>query len=440
MASSGFENIAKIPELKRRIGWVLILLAVYRIGVFIPTAGIDGARLKSFIGQQSGTLFGLFNMFSGGSFQRFSIFTLGIMPYISSSIIFSLLTAVIPSLEAMQKEGEAGRKKITRYTRYGTVLLSVIQGFGISVWLESLQVGNMGVVNEPGWGFRLMTILTLTAGTSFLMWIGEQINEHGIGNGISLIIFAGIVASIPSALRNTFQLFQNNELQFFTLLFLIALMVVVIAAIIYFETAQRRIPIQYAKKVVGRKVYAGQSTHLPLKINSSGVIPPIFASSILLFPATLASFIELPFISQLQSSLQPGSLFYNVVFVSLIIFFCFFYTALQINPNDMADNLKKYGGYIPGIRPGKKTAEFIDRVLSRVTTGGAIYLCVVCVLPTILITKLNVPFYFGGTALLIVIGVALDTISQIESHLLTHQYEGFMGGGTRSRRLRGRKG
>jgi len=362
LASTGFENIAKIPELKRRIGWVVVLLAIYRMGVFIPTAGIDGGRLKAFVGQQQGTLFGLFNMFSGGSFENFSIFTLGIMPYISSSIIFSLLTAVIPALEQMQKEGDTGRKKITRYTRYGTIVLSVIQGFGISVWLESVMVQDLSVVIEPGWNFRFMTIITLTAGTAFLMWIGEQINEHGIGNGISLIIFAGIVSRMPSAIRNTFMQFQNNELQFFSLLFLIGLMVLVIAVIIYFETAQRRIPIQYAKKVVGRKMYGGQSTHLPLKINSAGVIPPIFASSILMFPATLANFVTHPIMNQVQGIFQPGSLFYNVVFVGMIVFFCYFYTALQINPNDMADNLKKYGGYIPGIRPGKKTAGFIDRV------------------------------------------------------------------------------
>jgi len=398
--ASGIENIAKIPELKRRILVVFLLLGVYRIGVFVPTAGVDAARLKNFVSQQSGTLFGLFNMFSGGSFERFSIFTLGIMPYISASIILSLLVVVIPALERIQKEGDSGRKKITRYTRYGTVVLSVIQGFGMSIWLENMNVGgSTGVVIEPGWKFRILTIITLTAGTAFLMWIGEQISERGIGNGISLIIFAGIVVNLPAAIRNTYSLFQNKEIEPISLFLLVGLMVIVIAAIIYFETAQRRIPIQYAKKVVGRKMYGGQSTHLPLKINSAGVIPPIFASSILLFPATMASFIKHPIMENVQAWIQPGGLLYNVVFIGLIVFFTFFYTAIQINPTDMADNLRKYGGYIPGIRPGKKTAEFIDRVLTRITTGGAIYIAIVCVIPTILIAKLRVPFYFGGSCI-----------------------------------------
>jgi len=432
--------MAKIPELKRRIGFTLLMLAVYRVGVYVPSAGVDGAKLQSFLAMQKGTLFGLFNMFSGGAFEKFSIFMLGIMPYISASIIISLLTVVIPALDALQKEGDAGRKKITMYTRFGTIILAVVQGFAMSMWLESVRdpMSNLSVVLNPGWGFRLSTVVALTAGTAFLMWMGEQINERGIGNGISLLIFASIVSSIPQSIVNTLQLFRNNELQFFSLLFLLALIFVVIFAIIYFETSQRRIPIQYAKKVVGKKMYGGQSTHLPLKLNPTGVIPPIFASSLLLFPATMASLVpNNPYLQWVQGLFDHTRLFYNFVYVALIIFFCFFYTAIQINPNDMADNLKKFGGYIPGIRPGKKTSEYIDRVISRITLGGALYLSIVCVLPTFLAIRFKIPFYFGGTALLIVIGVALDTIAQIESHLLSHQYEGFLGAG---KRFRGRRG
>lgn len=434
---AGFENIPKVPELKRRLGVLIFFLAIYRLGVHIPAAGIDGARLSQLLHSRSGTLFGLFDMFSGGAFERFSIFMLGIMPYISASIILSLLTIVIPALEKMQKEGESGRRKITKYTRYGTIVLSLIQGFGWAMWFENQRVGDMPLVLDPGWKFRIMTTITLTAGTCFLMWIGEQINERGIGNGMSMIIFAGIVAAIPQHVGNTFKIWRSGEINFLIILVLLAMMVLVVAAIIFFETAQRRIPVQYAKKVVGRKMYGGQSTHLPLKINSAGVIPPIFASSILLFPATMAQFINQPWMQQVQAYLQPGSLTYEVVFVLLVIFFSYFYTAIQINPTDMSDNLKKYGGYIPGIRPGKKTAEFIDRVLNRITIAGALYIAAVCVLPIVLSTKFNIPFRFGGTGLLIVIGVALDTIAQIESHLLTHQYEGFLG--SRSRRLRGRR-
>lgn len=438
--STSFGNMAKIPELKRRIGFTLLMLAVYRVGVYVPSAGVDGAKLQSFLAMQKGTLFGLFNMFSGGAFEKFSIFMLGIMPYISASIIISLLTVVIPALDALQKEGDAGRKKITMYTRFGTIILAVVQGFAMSMWLESVRdpMSNLSVVLNPGWGFRLSTVVALTAGTAFLMWMGEQINERGIGNGISLLIFASIVSSIPQSIVNTLQLFRNNELQFFSLLFLLALIFVVIFAIIYFETSQRRIPIQYAKKVVGKKMYGGQSTHLPLKLNPTGVIPPIFASSLLLFPATMASLVpNNPYLQWVQGLFDHTRLFYNFVYVALIIFFCFFYTAIQINPNDMADNLKKFGGYIPGIRPGKKTSEYIDRVISRITLGGALYLSIVCVLPTFLAIRFKIPFYFGGTALLIVIGVALDTIAQIESHLLSHQYEGFLGAG---KRFRGRRG
>ena len=343
------------------------------------------------------------------------------MPYISASIILQLMTVVIPHLERLKKEGEQGRKKITQYTRYGTVILSVIQGFGISVGLE-----RMGAVIDPGWGFRIMAVITLTAGTAFIMWLGEQITERGIGNGISLIIFAGIVARMPTAIGNTFRLVSTGAMGIFPIVILVVLMVAVVAAIIFVEQGQRRIPVQYAKRIVGRRMYGGQSTHLPLKINTSGVIPPIFASSIMMFPATIASFITVPWIQNIVSALAPGNLVYELMFVGLIFFFCYFYTAVTFNPVDVADNMKKQGGFIPGIRPGKRTADYIDRVLTRITLGGAIYVSAVCVLPSILITKFNVPFYFGGTALLIVVGVAIDTVAQMESHMLSRHYEGFL--------------
>ncbi|MBW2591492.1 MAG: preprotein translocase subunit SecY [Deltaproteobacteria bacterium] len=434
MIGSGFQNIFKIPELKKRVLYTFALLAVYRVGVHVPTPGIDTIALASFFAKAKGTLLGLFDMFSGGALERLSVFALGIMPYISASIIIQLLTVVIPHLERLSKEGEQGRKKITQYTRYGTVVLSIIQGFGISVGLESMtSPGGAPVVIHPGWGFRLMTVLTLTAGTAFIMWLGEQITERGIGNGISLIIFAGIVARMPIAIGNTFRLLSTGEMGIFLILVLVVFMVGVIAFIIYVEQGQRRIPVQYAKRVVGRKMYGGQSTHLPLKINTSGVIPPIFASSIIMFPATLASFIKIPWMQQAAASMRPGSLIYESMYIGFIFFFCYFYTAVTFNPEDVADNMKKNGGYIPGIRPGKRTAEYIDKVLTRITLGGAIYVSAVCVLPSILITKLNIPFYFGGTALLIVVGVAIDTISQIESHMLTRHYEGFLKKGVKGR-------
>ena len=432
----GFQNIPKIPELKRRILITLLLLAVYRIGVHVPTPGIDAAALAAFFAQAKGTLFSFIDMFSGGAFERLSVFALGIMPYISSSIILQLLTVVVPHLERLSKEGEAGRKKITQYTRYGTVLLSLIQGFGISVGLERMTgPGGELVVMDPGWSFRLMTMITLTAGTAFIMWLGEQITERGIGNGISLIIFAGIVARMPTAISNSLRLLRTGEIGIIITLFLIAFMVGVVGAIIYVERGQRRIPVQYAKRIVGRRMYGGQSTHLPLKINTAGVIPPIFASSIIMFPATIANFLEHPWMKAIADQLAPGSLVYEMIYVGFIFFFCYFYTAVTFNPTDVADNMRKYGGYIPGIRPGKKTAEFVDRVLTRITFSGAIYVSAVCVLPSVLITKFNVPFYFGGTALLIVVGVALDTVGQIESHMLMRHYEGFMKQG----RIKGRR-
>jgi preprotein translocase subunit SecY len=440
---SGAQNIFKIPELKRRILMSFLFLAVYRIGVHIPTPGINGDALASFFAAARGTLFSLIDMFSGGALERLSVFALGIMPYISASIIFSLLTVVIPYLERLQKEGEIGRKKIVQYTRYGTVILSIIQGFGIAVGLENMRgaAGEM-IVLIPGWSFRLMTVITLTAGTAFIMWLGEQITERGIGNGISLIIFAGIVARMPNAIAGTYELFRVGQMNIITILFLMILMVLVVAVIIFVETGQRRLSVQYAKRIVGRKVYGGQSTHLPLKLNTSGVIPPIFASSILMFPLTIANFLPKPlleahpWIQSVVNSLGPGALLYNLLYVGFIIFFCYFYTAIVFNPNDVAENMKKFGGYIPGIRPGQKTAEYIDKVLTRITLGGAIYVSAVCVLPTILYRKFNVPFYFGGTALLIVVGVALDTVQQVEAHMLSRHYEGLM----RKGRLKGRRG
>jgi preprotein translocase subunit SecY len=423
---TGLQNITKVPELKKRILVTCGLLIVYRIGVYIPTPGIDNQALSAIFASQSGTLFGLIDMFSGGALSRFSIFTLGIMPYISASIILQLLTVVIPQLEKLSKEGELGRRKITQYTRYGTIVLSVIQGMGIAVGLESVGAGGSSVVYQPGWSFRLMTVITLTSGTAFIMWLGEQITERGIGNGISLIIFAGIVARFPSGLVRTMTLIRTGEMSLFIGLLILAVMVAVIGLIIYFERAHRRIPVQYARRIVGRRVYGGQSTHLPLKVNTAGVIPPIFASSILLFPATLASFIKHPVTQTVSQALTPGSVAYEALYVAFIIFFCYFYTAVTFNPVDVADNMKKYGGFVPGIRPGKKTAEYIDRILTRITLGGALYVSAVCVLPSILIARFNVPFYFGGTGLLIVVGVAMDTIQQIESHLITRHYEGFL--------------
>ncbi len=421
MIGGGFGNIFKIPELKRRILYTLALLVVYRVGVHVPVPGIDSVALAEIFDRAKGTILGIFNMFSGGALERLSVFALGIMPYISASIILQLMTVVIPHLEQLKKEGEQGRKKITQYTRYGTVILSIIQGFGISIGLE-----RMGAVIVPGWGFRLMSVLTLTAGTAFIMWLGEQITERGIGNGISLIIFAGIVARMPTAMSNTFRLVSTGAMSIFPIIILLVLMVAVIAVIIFVEQGQRRIPVQYAKRVVGRRMYGGQSTHLPLKINMSGVIPPIFASSIMMFPATISSFITVPWIQDIVSALRPGNAVYELCYVGLIFFFCYFYTAVTFNPVDVADNMKKQGGYIPGIRPGKRTADYIDKVLSRITLGGALYVSAVCVLPSILITHFNVPFYFGGTALLIVVGVAIDTVAQMESHMLSRHYEGFL--------------
>ncbi len=437
MVTSGLANIFRIAELRKRLLFTLGILAVYRLGIFVTTPGVDRVAMRKVVAS-SGGLLGLFNLFSGGALEQLSIFALGIMPYISASIILQLLTVVIPALEKMQKEGEIGRRKITQYTRYGTIVLSAIQGFGIASYLESLRdPSGLQVVVSPGWGFRILTVISLAAGTAFIMWMGEQITERGVGNGISLIIFAGIVARIPDALFQTWAAYRapGAGLDELKMLVLALLMLVVVAVIIFFERGQRRIPIQYAKRVVGRKLYGGQSTHLPLKVNTSGVIPPIFASSVLLFPATLAGWF--PFLNRVSDEIRPGTWVYNTLYVVLIVFFAYFYTAVTFNPVDVADNLKKYGGYVPGIRPGKKTADYIDHVLSRITFGGAVYIAAVCVLPTLLINQFGVPFYFGGTALLIVVGVALDTVQQIEGHLITRHYEGFTG--PRGPRIRGRR-
>lgn len=426
---SSIQNIFTIPELRRRIFFTLGMLAVYRVGCHIPTPGIDSQVLAQFFAGTEGTLLGLVSAFTGGALQRMTIFALGIMPYISASIILQLLTVVFEPVQRLSKDGEQGRKTITRWTRYGTVVLSVIQGAGIAIGLQTMR-GSAGepVVTHPGIAFILLTIITLTAGTAFIMWIGEQITERGIGNGISLIIFAGIVANMPAAIVNSLRLVKTGAMGPMVLILIIAAMVVVIWAIIFMERAQRRIPIHHAKRVVGMKTYGGQSSHLPLKLNMAGVIPPIFASSIIMFPATIASLVDIPWVRTVAGMMTPSNWFYNVLFIAFIIFFCYFYTAVTFNPIDVAENVKRQGGYVPGIRPGSETADYLDMVLGRLTFAGAIYISAVCVLPTILISKFNVPFYFGGTSLLIVVGVGLDTAAQIEAHLISRSYEGFMKG------------
>ncbi|GAB4302586.1 MAG: preprotein translocase subunit SecY [Myxococcota bacterium] len=437
---SSFANMFKIPELRNRIMFTLALLFIYRLGVFVTLPGVNQSLMKEMFAQTgSKTLFGMFNLFSGGALGQSSVFALGIMPYISSSIIFSLLAVVLPSVEKLQKEGHQGRMKINQYTRYLTVGISILQGLGISYWLET-QKSNLGeaVVSEPGLGFRLMTIISLTAGTIFIMWLGEQITERGIGNGISLIIFSGIVAGFPGGAIQTIKFFQQRVLTPISLLIVLIIMLAAIAFIVFFERGQRRVPIQYARRIAGQQ-FLGQSTHLPLKVNTAGVIPPIFASSILLFPQTITNFFpNLEAVKQLQDYMKPGGTAYLTTYVLLIVFFAYFYTAVMFNPVDVAENLKKNGGFIPGLRPGKQTAEYLDKVLSRITFAGAAYMSIVCVLPTVLIQQFNVPFYFGGTSLMIVVGVALDTVSQIESHLITRHYEGFTGAS--GLRIRGRRG
>jgi preprotein translocase subunit SecY len=439
--ANGFGNIARIPELRTRLLWTISLLAIYRIGVFVTIPGVDRTVMEKIMAQSSGTLLGMFNMFSGGALEQLSIFALGIMPYISASIILQLLTVVVPKLDQLNKEGEAGRKKINQYTRYGTIVLSLVQGFFIATWLEgnNAQYAQYGgnVVVDPGWMFRFVAVLTMTTGTVLIMWFGEQITERGIGNGISLIIFAGIVADLPDALVKLANMVKLGDIGPLDLAIILTIVLVVIGVIIFFERGQRRIPVQYAKRVVGRKLYGGTSTHLPLKVNTAGVIPPIFASSILLFPAQIASMTSNRWLQGWVDTMRPDDWRYNLLYVALIMFFCFFYTAVTFNPVDVAENMKKNGGFIPGIRPGKRTAEYIDRVLTRITVGGAIYVSAICVLPNLLQAKMKVPFYLGGTSLLIVVGVALDTVNQIESYLITRHYDGL--GGPRGSRIRGRR-
>jgi preprotein translocase subunit SecY len=461
-------NIWDIPDLRKRVLFTLGLLAIYRLGNHVPTPGINSQALVDFFEQNRGNWFGLVDMFSGGNLAKVTVFALGIMPYISASIILQLLTVVWPYLEKLSKEGELGRRKITQYTRYGTVLLSLVQSFGIAVYLERMTVSNQfKIVDNPGWGFRFMAVLTLTTGTAFIMWLGEQITERGIGNGMSLIIFAGIVVGFPRGMIDTFTMVERGDLSLLSALILFAAMFLVVGAIVFVERGQRKIPVQYAKRVVGRRVYGGQTTHLPLRVNTAGVIPVIFASSIIAFPQTVASFFQAnnAWISALSEQLRWGMPLYNVLYVSFIIFFCYFYTAIVFNPDDVAENMRKYGGFIPGIRPGKRTSEYIDHILGRITFGGAIYLALVAILPEFLITGfkvaplpmigpwldnflsnnnlgwitegLHLNFYFGGTSLLIVVGVAMDTVAQVEAQLIMRHYDGFTGKG--GKRVRGRR-
>lgn len=431
------QNIFSIVELRKRIMFTLMMLAVYRIGCHVPTPGVDSQVLASFFEGSQGTLLGLVSAFTGGALERMTIFALGIMPYISASIILQLLTVVSEPVQRLSKEGAQGRKVITRWTRYGTVILSVVQGAGIAVGLQSMR-GPAGdpVVTNQGIGFIILTVITLTAGTAFIMWIGEQVTERGVGNGISLIIFAGIIANMPAAIINSLRLVRTGAMSLFTVVFLLVLMVAVVMFIVFMERAQRRVPIHYAKRVVGMRNMGGQSSHLPLKINMSGVIPPIFASSIIMFPATVANFVDVEWVQAVAAMMTPTHWLYNVFFVAFVVFFCYFYTAVTFNPVDVAENVKNQGGYIPGIRPGKATSDYLDTVLSRLTFAGAVYVSAVCVLPSVMISQFNVPFYFGGTSLLIVVGVGLDTASQIESHMISRSYEGFMRGVS----IKGRRG
>jgi preprotein translocase subunit SecY len=433
----GVQNIGRIPELQNRILYTLGMLGVYRLGAKIATPGINPDVIRQTFERMSGTVFSLFNVFSGGALERLSIFALGIMPYISASIIMQLLTVVIPPLEALQKEGERGQRQISQYTRYGTIALSMLQGFLIAMALEKGQFG-AGAVLHPGWGFRLMCMLTLTTGSAFIMWLGEQITERGIGNGISLIIFASILVGIPGALGKMWELLRTDQFSLLQVILLLGFIFFLTGFVVYVESAQRRIPIQYARRVVGRRITQGGSTYFPLKVNTANVIPPIFASSLLIFPSTIAQFTGGGSVVNriFEDYLYPGGLIYNGVYVGLIVFFCFFYTAIVINPEDVADNIKRAGGFIPGIRPGKRTAEYIDTVLGRITMVGAIYVSAICVIPVVLSARFGVPFYFGGTALLIVVGVAMDLLAQIQAHLVSRQYEGF----TQGSRARGRIG
>ena len=437
-ANINFGAFAKATELKKRIWFTLGALIIYRLGTYIPLPGIDPVVLKDIFSRQQGGILGMFDMFAGGALSRMTIFALNIMPYISASIIMQLLTAVSPQMEALKKEGESGRKKINQYTRYGTVLITALQGYGIAVGLEGMSSSAGSAVIDPGVFFRFTTVVTLIGGTLFLMWLGEQITARGVGNGISLIIFAGIVANLPSALAGTLELGRTGALSTLFIILLLVMAVGVIFFIVFIERAQRRIVVQYPKRQVGKRMTGGESTHLPLKLNTSGVIPPIFASSILLLPITVIGFSAgqgPDWLTTVSAYLGRGQPVYLLIYISLIVFFAFFYTAVVFNPSDTADNLKKHGGFVPGIRPGKNTAEYLDFVLTRLTVIGAGYLAIVCLLPEILISRFSVPFYFGGTSLLIVVSVTMDTVSQVQSHLLAHQYEGLI----KKSKLRGRR-
>ncbi len=426
----GAMGSGKLTELKQRLWFVFLAMLVFRIGSFIPVPGIDPAALAILFDQQKGTILDMFNMFSGGALGRLTLFALGVMPYISASIIMQLLTAVVPKLEQLKKEGESGRRKITQYTRYGTLGLATFQSIGVAIALQSQQMGALPVVPSPGMGFVFTAVVSLVTGTMFLMWLGEQITERGIGNGISLIIFAGIVAGLPSAIGGTLELARVGELSAFLVIALLVLMILVTGFVVFMERGQRRITVNYAKRQQGRKVFAAQKSHLPLKVNMAGVIPPIFASSIILFPATLGGWFGtaegMGWLRDLSSTLSPGQPIYVLMYALAIIFFCFFYTALMFNPKDTADNLKRSGAFIPGIRPGQQTAKYIDQVMSRLTLVGAMYITAVCLLPEFMIVYWNVPFYFGGTSLLIIVVVVMDFISQIQAHLMSHQYDGLM--------------
>jgi preprotein translocase subunit SecY len=427
VASNPLAAVGKLGDLKRRLWFLVLAIVVYRIGAHIPVPGIDATQLAKLFEQQQGGILGMFNMFSGGALQRFTVFALGIMPYISASIIMQLLTVVVPTLEAIKKEGEAGRRKITQYTRYGTVVLALFQSFGIAIALESQQ----GLVIEPGVAFRLVTALTLVTGTMFLMWLGEQITERGIGNGISIIIFGGIVAGMPAAIGGTLELARTGAMAIPVVLFIVALVVAVTTFVVFVERGQRKILVNYAKRQVGNKLYGGQSSHLPLKLNMSGVIPPIFASSIILFPATLAGWFgagdeRMNWLKDVGAALSPGQPLYTLLYALAIVFFCFFYTALVFNSKETADNLKKSGAFVPGIRPGEQTAKYIDKILMRLTMVGAMYITLVCLLPEFLHMQYNVPFYFGGTSLLIIVVTTMDFMAQMQAYLMSHQYESLL--------------
>lgn len=426
----GLAGLGRLTELRQRLFFLLGALIVFRISTYIPVPGIDPTALAALFDQQRGTILDMFNMFSGGALERFSVVALGIMPYISASIILQLLTVVHPKLEQLKKEGEIGRRKITQYTRYGTVVLATFQALGVALALESQQAGAEALVINPGMAFRITAVTTLVTGTLFLMWLGEQITERGIGNGISILIFTGIVAGLPSAIGGTLELARTGELHAMTVVILFALIIVVTGLVVFVERGQRRITVNYAKRQIGRKVYAGQMSHLPFKLNMSGVIPPIFASSIILFPTTMASWFGsaegMDWLKDISTIIAPGQPLYVLLYAAGIVFFCFFYTALVFNPKETADNLKKSGAFVPGIRPGEQTARYIDGVMTRLTLGGAIYITLVCLLPEFLILKFSVPFYFGGTSLLIIVVVVMDFIAQVQAHLMSHQYEGLL--------------